>query len=182
MRVRLAGQGQAAGPSNPYLRSLRRPLFRSAPLRMWRRDTGKGRARAAGGGALKDAHARKPINKTARLVVSRGFHFDSRKINGCVASEVPPTSMPRPHDVPDLTGRRVGRMTVIAYCGRVRKKSIGGHGKTIFYWSVRCDCGLYSVRRHRAILRQSNAEVDACERCRHLRHLQHDDRYRREAR
>lgn len=127
---------------------------------------------------MKDAHARKPINKTAALVVSRGYHFLSNKVNGCVCSEFPPATMPKPRDVPSLAGRRIGRLTVISYCGRTRKVTSGGHGKTTFYWSVRCDCGMYSVRRHRAILRPSNAEVDACERCRHLRYLQKNERYR----
>jgi len=129
---------------------------------------------------MKDAHARKPINRTARLVVSRGYHFDSRKINGSAVYETPPVSVPRPIGVPDLAGKRIGRMTAVAYLGRKRKFTASGYGKTIYYWSVRCDCGLYSVRRHRAILRPSNQDRDACERCRHLIYLQRAERYRRE--
>ena len=116
---------------------------------------------------MRDAHARRPVDKKAALVISRGAHFVSAKQYGCLVSDTPPPSVPRPLAVPDLAGKRFGRMTVVAYCGRVKKQSSGGHFKTFFYWSVRCDCGKYSMRRHRSILRPTN-DRDACEECRHL--------------
>src|SRR3972149_7468242 len=123
-----------------------------------------------------DIGARRPVDRTAAIVVSRGYHFDSKKIPGCVLSDTPPAPTQRPPTAADLGARRFGRFTVIGYVGRVRKS-----GKTDFYWSVRCTCGLYSIRRHRAILNQAN-QCDACERCRHLAYLQRAERYRREVR
>jgi hypothetical protein len=126
---------------------------------------------------LKDLGARRPVDRTAALVISRGYHFDYRKIPGCVLSETPPCTTARPSTAPDLNGRRIGRLTVIGFCGRVRKKTTAGNTKTLFYYSVRCDCGLYSIRRKQAVLNPYNC-ADACERCKHLLYLQREDRRR----
>jgi hypothetical protein len=50
--------------------------------------------------------------------------------------------MPRP--LPDLTGQRFGRLTVLSYAGIVK----GGNGATKSTWNVRCDCGTVAVVAH----------------------------------
>lgn len=58
----------------------------------------------------------------------------------------------------DLTGRKIGRLTVIGYLGEGKDKS---------RWLVRCLCGIYECRRGKAIKNEKNAS-DACLRCRKI--------------
>lgn len=66
-----------------------------------------------------------------------------------------------PEVIEDLTGRMIGRMTVVRYHGRR-----AGQGA----WLVRCCCGDYEVRRGSSIRR--NAQPDhACIECNHLQRI-----------
>lgn len=56
--------------------------------------------------------------------------------------------------VEDLTGRRVGALTVVGKLALVKKR-----------WAVRCNCGIYEARSSKAILNPNNA-FDCCFRCR----------------
>lgn len=56
----------------------------------------------------------------------------------------------------DLTGRRVGRLTVV-----------GPSSKRPARWVVRCDCGVFSIRKARAIRNPENTS-DCCGTCGYL--------------
>ena len=59
-----------------------------------------------------------------------------------------------PPGAPNLTGSRFGRFLVVGW-SRDYKTS----------WVVKCDCGIYTTRRTKAITNHANSE-DRCERCR----------------
>jgi hypothetical protein len=89
-----------------------------------------------------------PVNKQTAIVVSpakkEGFIFDR---NAKASSMVPLPTRPFPGTVEnDLTGRTVGRLTVIGYYV-VRGSGTGAKGR----WVVRCSCGRYEVRSARVI-------------------------------
>lgn len=58
----------------------------------------------------------------------------------------------------DLTGRRVGRLTVVAFLGKPNPKDKAR-------WLVKCDCGDYEGRTAKAINERSD---DMCVNCRYL--------------
>ena len=125
---------------------------------------------------MKDIHARVPINITAaKVVLSKGEHFDSKKIVKTNDSEMPLRTRPITHELRankgfnDVTGHRFGYFTVV------------GLSRDFRGWVVRCVCGMYSTRHLRSILNPANT-VDKCEQCRHLAHLKNADHWRRTGR
>ena len=110
----------------------------------------------------------KPVNKTAAIVTSKGFEYVSSKLIRIKESKNPiklkkiPDSYFLSDSFNDLTGRRRGRLTVLGL-------SAVGKG-----WVVRCDCGVYTIRKAKAILNENN-EQDRCEECRHLAHLKRNE-------
>lgn len=122
---------------------------------------------------LADFYARKPVNKTAATVISTGTHFIPQKKIQTNDSDLPLAIRPLTKselwhkDFRDLTGRRVGRFTVLGASLDFPK-----------HWVVRCACGRYSTRRSRAIKNPENTQ-DRCEHCRHLAALQCREVYRR---
>lgn len=62
-----------------------------------------------------------------------------------------------PAGTPDLTGQRRGALTVVGYFGPGRNSKGGSR------WIVRCECGLYSIRRGRTIKRKNMD--DYCSAC-----------------
>lgn len=119
-----------------------------------------------------DETHQKPINKTAALVVSSGFHYVSDKKILSLESRNP-IAIRKPNRAElgqksfvDLTGRRYARFTVIGQYSN-------GAG-----WVVRCDCGMYCIRQAKAIKNPKN-DCDRCEECRHLRYLKRKDYFRR---
>jgi len=96
-----------------------------------------------------------PINKTAAIVVSKGFSYETKTIHSLVLfSENPLKTVPPPkHDnFIDLTGAMFGRFTVIGWSYDKKKK-----------WVVRCSCGNYEVRTKKCI--QQNAKDQMCIKC-----------------
>ena len=57
----------------------------------------------------------------------------------------------KPEEIPDLTGRRIGRLTVV----RFHRRKNGGQ------WLVRCDCGDYEVRRS-SVITDFKGTLEAC--------------------
>lgn len=57
----------------------------------------------------------------------------------------------------DLTGRKVGRLTVAGFLGKPNRKVKAR-------WLVRCLCGDYEARSARAITNPANGD-DCCEKC-----------------
>ena len=113
----------------------------------------------------------KPINKTAALVVSKGYAYSStKKISGTECSIAFPIENTENHKrsnyVDDLAGKRFGRLTAKGICVRTRGM-----------WSCRCDCGMYVLRKAKAV-KNPNNKLDCCSECRHLLHLKREAHYR----
>src|ERR1700743_924124 len=100
----------------------------------------------------------RPINKAAALVVSRSHQFPSAKKISQIHTDLPlPIRAVLPSDVPNVTGNKFGRFTVV-----------GAHASPPpLRWIVRCVCGRYETRKMRAITNPANNE-DRCQECRHL--------------
>lgn len=116
----------------------------------------------------------KPVNKTAALVVSKGFSFDF-STNHHHDSDMPlPTRRPKRIELAnpnfaDLTGLQYGRLTVIG----LSRDCLGR-------WVVRCSCGTYSVRKTKVVKKQS--ADDMCEKCRTLEQRKRNYRYEKTGR
>lgn len=121
-----------------------------------------------------------PIDLKAVGVVLPGYEYcPDKKIDQLMFDVRPP--MPdfaigaRGAPLEDLTGRAVGRMTVIGYWGR--KKRGGKAGKEQQLWVCRCPCGMYVTRNGKTIVCGRDPD-DKCEICRHVAHLKKVDRHR----
>jgi hypothetical protein len=119
---------------------------------------------------LDDLHARRPIDKTAAMVLAKGESFVSKKKIVAVHRDAPIKTKPTPYNSEDLTGAQFGSFTV---CGL----SVNHKGK----WVVRCRCGRWSLRRAAAIKNPAN-EGDCCEECRQLVYLRRSEYFRRTGR
>lgn len=126
-----------------------------------------------GGTDMRELDALHPINRVAARVVfgKNDNYIPAKKINA------PDQDFPHPMyknlseflkdpNWRDLTGIRFGRFTTIG-------KSIEFNGR----WVVRCDCGVYSIRRGKSILNPENSQ-DRCDLCRHLVFLKREEHYR----
>lgn len=95
----------------------------------------------------------RPINATAARVVSNGVHFNTKYETLTFESDTPiPTKRLMPN-VEDLTGIRFCRLTVIGLARDYKKR-----------WVCRCDCGVYTLRRRKAVLNPTNT-LDRCHTC-----------------
>ncbi len=103
----------------------------------------------------------RPVNKAAALAISRSHQFPSAKKISQVHTDLPlPIRANLPSDVPELTGRKFGRLTVM-----------GAHASSPpLRWVVRCVCGRYETRKTRAVMNPANS-ADSCQECRHLQSL-----------
>lgn len=117
---------------------------------------------------MKDIGTRTPINKTSAMVVSEGEHWNPEVPKSCAHdSEFPIPFSYLPHGAKNLSGLRSGRLTVIGYYGRNKTGYSGTAAR--HRWVVRCDCGMYSVRRATSLLKhRSRHDDDCCDRCKHL--------------
>lgn len=125
---------------------------------------------------MKDIYDRTAINKTAALVVGAGTHYTPNKKVQTNDSDLPietraitKSELCQPCFI-DLTGSRIGRLTVIG-AAREFKGS----------WVLRCDCGTYTTRKSKAIKNTENIQ-DRCEHCRHLAFLKRNEQWRRTGR
>lgn len=121
---------------------------------------------------MKDMGARIPVDRTSALVVSEGTHWTPEIPQSCVHdSEFPIPTSHRDPKTPDLSGLRVGRLTVLGYWGRHNDQSRSRRTGTAakHRWVVRCDCGMYSVRRATSLTKtRARHDDDCCDRCKHL--------------
>lgn len=118
--------------------------------------------------------SRAPVDKTAALVVSKGFTYvpniknNQRHWEICppdIKRELPPGMLKKDF----LVGCKFGRFVVV---GLYTKKN-----RRYALWVCRCACGHYETRTAKAIRNESNAE-DSCEFCKHLNHLKQRGKYR----
>lgn len=123
-------------------------------------------------GQLEQITGRAPVDKKAAMVMARGEHYNPQiKIQQAHWSAPPPT-------IPvlkgqDLTGKRVGRLTVVGKHSSNKSKGA--------IWLVRCDCGDYETRSSKSINNPEN-HGDRCVYCRNLTYLKAKDILRRTGR
>lgn len=105
-----------------------------------------------------------PLNGTAGRVTSKGVHFEPRTaIPNEVTWDAPPPlaritpTMSRNASFVDLTGRSVGRLTVLGLTTDGHKEARGG------VWACRCVCGKYVGRRAKSL---KATEDHMCNDCR----------------
>jgi hypothetical protein len=112
--------------------------------------------------------ASQPIDMNAARVTGRGIHWDSSEKPNPHARrwEAFPSHLIRPMPTTaatfeDLTGRRVGRFTVVGYLGKLNRKK-----KAV--WLCRCTCGAFESRGAAAITNVDRNPNDSCMSCRYL--------------
>jgi hypothetical protein len=132
-----------------------------------------------------------PVDKTAALVIQKASHIHrfndtslAHKQQECFKTRISEIlaklKIPSiPSTIKNFTGKRYGRIEVIAYSHlRVKMKKSGRD--PIHYWVVRCDCGEYEMRRHTALNRKDRGERDndECMHCKRLDFLKRNAAYR----
>ena len=121
----------------------------------------------------------KPVNRTAKRVISRGVHYEPNTKSHIFHSDAPThklknikTLMKNPNFV-DYTGFKFGRFTVIGLIENDNYKK-----KSITRWLVRCSCGQYETRQTSVLRKMKTSppnllqRVDWCSRCDDLYRLQ----------
>lgn len=108
---------------------------------------------------MENIASKTPINKTAALVTNKGVHFRPKinKNGSRLIWEIQPPIKPVPDNANNLVGLRKGRLTVI---GILDKKLLSINRKCSHsWWVVRCDCGNYSIRRSKSLLKKHNESI-----------------------
>lgn len=113
-----------------------------------------------------------PLDKQAAMMFAKGEKHRVGLSNNRFHSDAPPRVQPwlnanRRNPADDLTGRTVGRLTVIGYAAEHSGK-----------WVVRCVCGLYELRSAKAVKNPAN-DRDACADCRTLDQAKRHEHWRR---
>lgn len=112
-----------------------------------------------------------PINQDAALARDGGgFNYAPNKRITNDHWDAPQPTLKVPHGCPDLTGKKVGKLTVLGYLGG------GTNGGNKSRWLVRCLCGQYESRRGKAINNPANT-IDCCQVCRHTLFLKRESAY-----
>ena len=113
---------------------------------------------------MEEIAKRSPIDKTAALVVSRGVSYESGKVILTKESISPFPMKKTPSDTVCLIGVRRCRLVVL-----------GMAAEHTGQWVCRCDCGVYVLRKSKALRNEANK--DRCEECRHLAHLKRQEEF-----
>lgn len=100
-----------------------------------------------------------PVNKQAALSSAASRDAKSSKKINAADSQIPTPTVRVPSIAEDLTGRVVGRLTVIGL-DAAKRNSKG------LLWLVRCACSTFTKRRSKALKNPANSE-DRCDQCRH---------------
>lgn len=83
-----------------------------------------------------------PINKTAAIVTSKGYSYETKTINSqCLFSENGLKTKTVTKGCLDFTGTKFGRFTVIGLSADSNKSK----------WVVRCSCGCFEVRKTKCV-------------------------------
>ena len=103
-----------------------------------------------------------PVNRTAGRVAAKGDQFNFVPARDQKTSHVPCPSRPPPADSSfvDLTGQRIGKLTVIGYARDQGSKQTSGS-----LFNVKCVCGLYEQRRRKALTCPEYSKRAACSEC-----------------
>lgn len=117
--------------------------------------------------------ALRPINSTAARVVSVGTAYvPAKKVNGLEFANRPAMRPINRFDrakpeFKDVTGQKHGRLVAIGLLDDVSTR-----------WVARCGCGVYVVRKTRAMANPAN-DADGCAECLHVMYLKRFEQYRR---
>jgi hypothetical protein len=105
---------------------------------------------------MEEIAKRKPINRQASLVTSKGVSYELPRGFFKVQSDNPiPIRVPPNKNFEDLTGHKFGDLTVMGLARDCLKRYV-----------CRCCCGVYVLRTAKAVKNPKNTE-DKCERCAH---------------
>lgn len=117
---------------------------------------------------------RAPVNSTAARVLTGGEEYVPDKMIGNAADcdYLPVKPIAELHhlaaeEARRWQGHRFGRMTVVGYSADVPRR-----------WVVRCACGVFTLRKLKAIKNPANV-FDCCQHCHHLIFLKRQEHYRR---
>lgn len=101
-----------------------------------------------------------PLNREASTVRDgSGDQWDFSPVEQIDHWKAPPLpTHPRPDALPDLTGKKLGRLTVVRFHGYREGKNAPA------VWLVRCPCGDYETRRHKTVVRAADPD-DCCVIC-----------------
>lgn len=128
---------------------------------------------------IEDIAARRPLDKTAGLVVSspsRLYQWEPNVKPKEEISDVPfPTkqitkSMRSGSEFIDLTGKQIARLTIIGLADETN----GRYGR----WVCRCSCGLYVYRTSAALKKLQDPDMCCC-RCDLVKNLKKKDFFNR---
>lgn len=118
----------------------------------------------------------RPINRVAARVIRKGFGYDpilseaAQKRLSISMSETRERRKGAGGDsTEDMTGRRFGRLTVVAYIDKKLRGNAGSRGADAQMWMCRCVCGQFTKRSSKSI-RKAFAE-SMCEACMHTEML-----------
>ena len=108
-----------------------------------------------------DGIHRTPIDKTARLVVQKGEHYNSpaKRQEGLSHWDFQPNFFNIPHGSSVRKGERFGRLVVL---GKRNMRKIKGKATR---YVVRCDCGDFEIRTYKGLVGGLNTENDRCYIC-----------------
>jgi hypothetical protein len=115
-----------------------------------------------------------PVNSTAaKVVFCKGFYEEYiNNDTGNILSDLPLKTREIPWDTPNLTGYKVGKLTVI---GLHYKKYEGKNKRP--KWVCKCACGNYVLRKTKAVKNGKN-DSDSCQECDSLTQIKRNDNYR----
>ena len=108
-----------------------------------------------------------PINRLAKSVVRDGIAPVRRQIrvhNNPLYEICPPVDKFTGPAIYDLTGKKFGRLTVIGFKLGPTPNQKGG-------WVVRCDCGLFQIRRSKCLRTPSGDGSWMCDQCDYVHEL-----------
>ncbi len=98
-----------------------------------------------------------PVNKTTAVVAeSKGTKWEPKSDRCHVRHVGPQECKPAPKNTEDLTGMKVGRLTVLGYLRR-------NHRLRTSMWLVRCVCGAYEERRSKGLRRGTSTSCSSCD-------------------
>lgn len=108
---------------------------------------------------MKEIYNLTPINSTAAKVVSNGEHYQPHHKQNGEHWENKPITLPLPKNTCNRIGHRQGRLTVVGYMGKNKKRGAK--------WLVKCDCGHYETRYWKSLTNKNNTG-DRCVDCRNI--------------
>jgi hypothetical protein len=105
------------------------------------------------------------INQEARMMFAKGIKDELHTRIACAHWESCPPLKKVPDNTPNLSGIKIGRMTVMGLAKDMKSR-----------WVVRCACGDYEVRLAKSIKNPEN-HGDRCVKCRRVAQVRRHHAY-----